>query len=74
MSASGSAVARLMSKNVELGWCRELDEAASEQEAASLIDAFPLAPSGTAQCPLSDAVKLLRRLRLRREHDVRQCC
>jgi hypothetical protein len=47
---------------VELGWRAELDWVANEREAADLIDAFPLAPRETARCPLSDVVKLLRRL------------
>lgn len=52
---------------VELAWRRELDWVSNENEAASLIEAFPLSPRETARCPLSEAVKLLERLREKKE-------
>lgn len=48
---------------VELGWRTELDWVGDEQEAAGLLEAFPLAPRETARCTLSDAVRVLSRLR-----------
>jgi CRISPR-associated endonuclease/helicase Cas3 len=48
---------------VELAWRQELDWLDDAGEAASLIDAFPLAPRETARCPLSEAIELLARLR-----------
>jgi CRISPR-associated endonuclease/helicase Cas3 len=58
---------------VELGWRAELDWVANEREAADLIDAFPLAPRETARCPLSDVVKLLRRLGSQAGNQAGQC-
>ncbi len=52
---------------VELAWRTELDRVSNEEEAASLIEAFPLSPRETARCPLSEAVKLLQRLREKNE-------
>jgi CRISPR-associated endonuclease/helicase Cas3 len=57
----------------EIGWRMELDRVDGEQEAASLIDAFPLSPRETARCPLRDAVKLLQRLRSQPGVDAGQC-
>jgi CRISPR-associated endonuclease/helicase Cas3 len=48
---------------VELGWRTELDWVGSEQDAAGLLEGFPLAPRETARCTLIDAVRLLQRLR-----------
>jgi hypothetical protein len=53
---------------VEFGWRMELDWVGGEQDAAGLLDAFPLAPRETARCTLGDAVRLLRRLRAAQQH------
>lgn len=53
---------------VELGWRTELDWVSDEQDAAGLLEAFPLAPRETARCTLGDAVRLLRRLRAATQH------
>jgi CRISPR-associated helicase Cas3 len=58
---------------VELGWRLELNQVIREQDAASLLDAFPLAPRETARCLAGDAVGLLRQLRMRQEYDGRRC-
>ncbi len=53
---------------VELGWRTELDWVGDEADAASLLDAFPLAPRETARCTLGDAVRLLLRLRAAQQY------
>lgn len=58
---------------VELGWRTELDWVADEREAASLIEAFPLAPRETARCPLREAINLLLRLRSQTGQNAGKC-
>jgi CRISPR-associated endonuclease/helicase Cas3 len=53
---------------VELGWRTELEWVRDEEDAAGLLDAYPLAPRETARCTLGDAVRLLERLRASEEH------
>jgi CRISPR-associated endonuclease/helicase Cas3 len=47
---------------VELAWRMELEWVSNEEEAASLIEAFPPSPREMARCPMSEAVRLLERL------------
>lgn len=53
---------------VEFGWRTELDWVDSEQDAAGLLEGFPLAPRETARSTLSDAVRLLQRLGAAEQH------